>query len=169
MTWPPLYKTFVPFQKIIIQTNILTFINKLSKISPQSKEFFVVGESHVDSVRLLKNRERKYNGYGVRDTYFFPYCLDVIALSLHSLYTIIYPMDAIYKLIKFLDDADLTGSIIGQIVGDFYGGDKLDQRVVSWVHQWSNKEIEFQGVILCQLGVSVSKLVEKLYVSTIVY
>ena len=44
-------------------------------------------------------------------------------------------MDAIYKLIKFLDDADLTGSIIGQIVGDFYGGDKLDQRVVSWVHQ----------------------------------
>ena len=59
--------------------------------------------------------DNDYNGYSVSDTYFFSYCLDALALSLHSLYTTNNAMDAIYKSINFLGDADSNGAITGQL------------------------------------------------------
>jgi len=128
----------------------LSILLEANASSNSTESFWRWRDSHIDPVQTLKNRGKKYNGYSVSDTYFFSYCLDALALSLHSLYTTNNAMDAIYKSINFLGDADSTGSITGQIAGAFYGYNDLDQEVLSWVHQWTNKEIELRGILLYQ-------------------
>lgn len=69
----------------------------------------------------LAARGTTWNGYPVNPTYFGSYCIDCLAIALHSVYHTKSFAEAIEKCINFLGDADSTASVAGQIAGAFYG------------------------------------------------
>ena len=100
-----------------------------------------------------KNPNFRYNEYRARlqPGYIGSYCMDGLAMALHSLYTTNSFEEAILKGVNFRGDADSVGSVIGQIAGAFYGLDSIPKDWIKTINRWDNNEIALRGYILCHL------------------
>merc|ERR1712096_495834 len=100
----------------------------------------------------LAARGVEYNGFPVSDTYFGSFCLDGLAVAMHSVYHTTSFMEAIGKCVNFLGDADTMGAICGQIAGVFYGIEAIDARLLQRLEQWDSGETALRGALLAALG-----------------
>ncbi len=107
----------------------------------------------------MKNRGLRYNGYDNSATYFGSYCMDGLAIGLHSLYHSSSIGTAIEMAVNVLGDADSNGSIAGQMAGAFYGFNhslsdcKSEERfLVELCAKWGDWDFGVRGVLLPVLG-----------------
>jgi len=100
----------------------------------------------------LAARGLTYNGYPVSLGYFGSYCMDGLALALHSVYHTKSFMEALTLCVNFLGDADSTGAICGQIAGAYYGFSAIDERLVKQLQKWDRGEVSLRGALLYALG-----------------
>jgi len=108
----------------------------------------------LELARSLAARERdgSYNGYPVSRAYYGSYCMDGLAVALHSAYSTSSFTGALVRCVNFLGDADSTAAICGQICGAFYGLQALDPRLVDRLQRWDDKEVSCKAVLLWTLG-----------------
>merc|ERR1719158_1194848 len=90
-------------------------------------------------------RGKFYNGYPVQKDYFGSYCMDGLAMALHSMYHTSTFMAAVGRCVNMLGDADSTGAILGQLAGAFYGIDAIDKRLLEKLRKWDDGEIALRG------------------------
>ena len=101
----------------------------------------------------LKNRGHEYNGYPVSAGYFGAYCMDGLAVALHSVYHTNSFAEAVEKCVNHLGDADSNASIAGQIAGAYYGFSSIDARLLEQLQQWDGHgEVALRGALLCLSG-----------------
>ncbi|KAJ3099324.1 hypothetical protein HK100_004912 [Physocladia obscura] len=98
--------------------------------------------------QTLKARGSNYNGYPNSAGYFGSYCMDALAIALHSCYTTDGFEQAILKTINFLGDADSTGAVTGQIAGAFYGYNEIPTVMKGPIEKWDNGSIAFRAALL---------------------
>lgn len=104
-------------------------------------------------LETLAARGSIYNGHPVSADYFGSYCMDALAIALHSVYHTRSFMAAMSLCVNFLGDADSTGSVCGQVAGAFYGAHAIDPRIVAQVREWDVAgEIPLRGALLYALG-----------------
>lgn len=106
----------------------------------------------------VEARGAEYNGYPVKAEYLGSFCLDGLAMALHSVYHTSSFMEAVSKCVNFLGDADTTGAICGQIAGAFYGYQAIDDRLVQRLNQWDDGEIALRAALLHSLGAERSSV-----------
>ena len=109
----------------------------------------------LDIEGTLRRRGGEYNGYPVSADYFGSYCMDGLAIALHSVYHSTSFEEAIERCVNFLGDADSTAAVAGQVAGSFYGFTSVDPRMVELVRRWDEGEIAFRAVLLFELGEAV--------------
>jgi len=114
------------------------------------------GELGIDLT--MRNRGSRYNGYPNTQGYFGSYCMDGLAMGLHSVYNSKSFGDAVEKAVNMLGDADSTGSIAGQMAGAWYGFKSVfydvDGEQFLWrqLARWSDYEFGVRAVLLTVMG-----------------
>jgi len=109
-------------------------------------------------LQTLAARGSSYNGHPVSADYFGSYCLDALAIALHSVYHTRSLMAALTQCVNHLGDADSTGSVCGQIAGAFYGASAVDARILADIRRWDAAgEIPLRGALLFALGSELSE------------
>uniref|UniRef100_A0A7S1AMQ4 ADP-ribosylglycohydrolase n=1 Tax=Noctiluca scintillans TaxID=2966 RepID=A0A7S1AMQ4_NOCSC len=99
--------------------------------------------------RSFEIRGHQYNGYPSNAGYFGSYCIDGLAMALHSFYNTSNFNDAVRRCVNFLGDADSTASMVGQIAGAFYGIQGIRPELVDRLYQWDDDgEIECRAALL---------------------
>lgn len=96
----------------------------------------------------LAARGSTYNGYPNARGYFGSFCLDGLAIALHSVAATDSFGGAIELCVNHLGDADSTAAICGQIVGALYGWRSIDARWKSQLHRWDDAEIALRAALL---------------------
>jgi len=121
------------------------------------------GELGIDKTMI--NRGSHYNGYPNTQGYFGSYCMDGLAMGLHSLYNSTSFGDAIKKAVNMLGDADSTGSIAGQLAGAWYGFKDVfydnngQQFLFRQIAKWSDYEFGLRAILLYCIGGQFAKKV----------
>eukprot|EP00656_Telonema_subtile_P057098 TRINITY_DN9312_c0_g2_i1.p1 TRINITY_DN9312_c0_g2~~TRINITY_DN9312_c0_g2_i1.p1 ORF type:complete len:331 (+),score=44.87 TRINITY_DN9312_c0_g2_i1:133-1125(+) len=72
---------------------------------------------NIETTIRAREADGKYNGYDVSRAYFGSYCMDGLAMALHSAYHSVDFGSAVARCVNFLGDADSTAAICGQIAG----------------------------------------------------
>merc|ERR1712087_620639 len=114
------------------------------------------GDLGID--KTMVNRGSRYNGYPNTQGYFGSYCMDGLAMGLHSLYNSTSFGDAVMKAVNMLGDADSTGSIAGQMAGAWYGFKDVfydvqgQQFLWRQLAKWSDYEFGVRAVLLSVMG-----------------
>jgi ADP-ribosyl-[dinitrogen reductase] hydrolase len=117
--------------------------------SPDSTEFcWNWRDETLGIAQTIQNRGQLYHGYPVSAGYFGSFCLDGMAMALHSLYRTGDPNQAIEKCVNMLGDADSTASVVGQVAGAFYGYRRFSPALRDQLHRWDGYEIALRGVLL---------------------
>eukprot|EP01084_Bolivina_argentea_P046328 85314_1 len=147
-------------RKIYAKECIIRLIK--SNENNKSKEICWNWKSKCGKLRIdtaMKNRGLKYNGYDNSSTYFGSYCVDGLAMALHSLYYTNSIGTAIQMAVNMLGDADSTGSVVGQMAGAFYGfnhtlaNNKSNEKfLLDLCNKWDDFDFGFRGVLLPILG-----------------
>lgn len=107
---------------------------------------------NIEAALEARTRDGTYNGYPVSREYFGSYCLDGLAVAMHSMYHSRTFVDAVVRCVNFLGDADSTAAICGQLAGTFYGYGGIDQRLIERLSRWDDGEIACRGILLWALG-----------------
>jgi ADP-ribosylglycohydrolase len=92
--------------------------------------------------------QARYNGHPVSAGYFFSYCIDGLAVALHSVYHATDFSSAIERCVNFLGDADTTAAIAGQIAGALWGWQGIDARLKEQLLRWDDGEIALRAAAL---------------------
>ena len=114
------------------------------------------GELGIDLTMV--NRGSNYNGYPNTQGYFGSYCMDGLAMGLHSLYNSTSFGDAVQKAVNMLGDADSTGSIAGQLAGAWYGFTNVfynynqQQFLYKQLSKWDDHEFGLRAICLFKIG-----------------
>ena len=98
--------------------------------------------------RAMDYRGTRYNGYPNSASYFGSFCIDGLAMALHSVATTTSFDRAIEKCVNMLGDADSTGAIAGQIAGALYGYCSIGERFRRDLHRWDDGHIALRAVLL---------------------
>mmetsp|Transcript_106165 Transcript_106165/g.298480 ORF Transcript_106165/g.298480 Transcript_106165/m.298480 type:complete len:505 (-) Transcript_106165:196-1710(-) len=106
----------------------------------------------IEAALAARSRDGDYNGYPVAREYFGSYCMDGLAVALHSAYHSAGFSEAVVRCVNFLGDADSTAAICGQIAGAFYGYNAIDERLVRRLERWDGGATACRAVLLWQLG-----------------
>ena len=106
----------------------------------------------LDISGSLTRRGYMYNGYKVFPDYFGAYCMDGLAIALHSVYHTTSFDEAIEKCVNFLGDADSTGAVAGQLAGAVYGYSTINNKFIENLQRWDDGDIALRGVLLYELG-----------------
>jgi len=104
-----------------------------------------------DSLRIvatLGRRGARYNGYPVSAGYFGSFCLDGLAVALHSVARTDSFGRAIEHCVNLLGDADSTAAIAGQIAGAMYGYQAIDARFKANLHTWDDGQVAMRAALL---------------------
>eukprot|EP00435_Cladocopium_sp_Y103_P028684 s1390_g7.t1 len=120
----------------------------------------------------LDARGSSYNGYPVSPNYVGSFCLDGLAMAMHSFYHTTSFMEAMTCCVNFLGDADSTGAafkmllwaICGQMAGAFYGLSAIDPRLIQRLRRWDRDEIAFRAALLfsCGQGYAIRECLKEL-------
>eukprot|EP00325_Prymnesiales_sp_UTEX-LB-985_P013129 CAMPEP_0174750902 /NCGR_PEP_ID=MMETSP1094-20130205/98728_1 /TAXON_ID=156173 /ORGANISM="Chrysochromulina brevifilum, Strain UTEX LB 985" /LENGTH=172 /DNA_ID=CAMNT_0015956309 /DNA_START=98 /DNA_END=616 /DNA_ORIENTATION=- len=89
-----------------------------------------------------------YNGYSNTEGYFGSYCLDGLAMALHSIAMTDSFDAAIERCVNLLGDADSTGAICGQIAGAMYGYRAIHDHLRRDLHRWDDGQIALRAALL---------------------
>eukprot|EP01084_Bolivina_argentea_P046330 85316_1 len=114
------------------------------------------GDLGIDKTMI--NRGNSYNGYPNTQGYFGSYCMDGLAMGLHSLYNSNSFGETIKNAVNMLGDADSTGSIAGQLAGAWYGFknvfyDKNKQMFLfKQISKWDDYEFGIRAILLYCIG-----------------
>jgi ADP-ribosylglycohydrolase len=103
----------------------------------------------------LVARGEMYNGYRVSKGYFGSFCMDGLAMALHSVYHTKSFSEAITKAVNFLGDADSVGAIAGQLAGAIYGFSTFKEYHEPIV-QWDDDDISCRAALLYLIGAEKS-------------
>ena len=109
----------------------------------------------ADSLDISGSLERRgdmYNGYSVFPEYFGAYCMDGLAIALHSVYHTGSFDKAIEKCVNFLGDADSTAAVAGQLAGAVYGYSTINRKFIENLQRWDDGDVALRGVLLYELG-----------------
>ena len=96
----------------------------------------------------MKARGSLYNGYPNTPGYFGSFCLDGLAMAMHSVAMTTSFDAAIAHCVNLLGDADSTGAICGQIAGALYGYGAIHPRFKSDLHKWDDGQIALRAALL---------------------
>ena len=96
----------------------------------------------------MKARGSLYNGYPNAPGYFGSFCLDGLAMAMHSVAMTTSFDAAIAHCVNLLGDADSTGAICGQIAGALYGYGAIHPRFKSDLHKWDDGQIALRAALL---------------------
>jgi ADP-ribosyl-[dinitrogen reductase] hydrolase len=96
----------------------------------------------------LAARGSTYNGYPVSPGYFGSFCIDGLAMALHSVASTDSFERAIEHCVNLLGDADSTASIAGQIAGALYGYGAIHERFKANLHRWDDGQIAMRAALL---------------------
>jgi ADP-ribosyl-[dinitrogen reductase] hydrolase len=110
----------------------------------------------LDISGTLKRRGDKYKGHRVLPEYFGAYCMDGLAVALHSVYHTTSFDEAIEKCVNFLGDADSTAAVAGQLAGAIYGYSTINAKFIKDLQRWDDGDIALRGVLLYELGLKIS-------------
>ena len=80
--------------------------------------------------------------------YFGSFCLDGLAMALHSVAMTSSFDTAIERCVNLLGDADSTGSICGQIAGAMYGYRAIHLRLRAALYSWDDGQIALRAALL---------------------
>lgn len=106
----------------------------------------------LDISGTLERRGDMYNGYRIFPEYFGSYCMDGLAIALHSVYHTSSFDEAIEKCVNFLGDADSTGAVAGQLAGAMYGHSTINRKFIENLQRWDDGDVALRGVLLYELG-----------------
>ncbi len=98
--------------------------------------------------QCMINRGDYYNGYPNSLSYYGSYCLDGLALALHSFRHSNSFESCIMKCVNYRGDADSTGSVCGQMAGAFYGVSTIHRQLLNNAMQWDKSENIFRAIML---------------------
>lgn len=107
---------------------------------------------HLDIAGTLHRRGDRYNNHRVFADYFGAYCMDGLAIALHSVYHTTSFDRTIERCVNFLGDADSTAAVAGQLAGAIYGYSTIHGTFVENLNKWDDREIALRGVLLNALG-----------------
>lgn len=96
----------------------------------------------------MRARGDEYNGYPNSAGYFGSYCLDGLAMALHSVAETSSFDAAVAHCVNLLGDADSTGAIAGQIAGAMYGFTSINPIFVEWLSQWDDGHVGLRAALL---------------------
>ena len=96
----------------------------------------------------LAARGSAYNGYPVSAGYLGSFCLDGLAIALHSVYHTDTFDAAIERCVNYRGDADSTAAVAGQIAGAFYGRAAIGAPLREQLRTWDDDEIAARGLLL---------------------
>ena len=105
----------------------------------------------ADSLALgdvMRARGGEYNGYPNSAGYFGSYCLDGLAIALHSVCQTASFDGAIEHCVNFLGDADSHGAICGQIAGALYGYRAIHPKLRANLHAWDDGQVALRAALL---------------------
>jgi len=105
----------------------------------------------ADSLALgdvMRARGDTYNGYPNSAGYFGSYCLDGLAIALHSVCQTASFDGAIEHCVNFLGDADSHGAICGQIAGALYGYRAIHPKLRANLHAWDDGQVALRAALL---------------------
>jgi ADP-ribosylglycohydrolase len=102
----------------------------------------------LDIGSTMDARLDEYNGYPNSAGYFGSYCLDGLAMALHSVAMTDSFDAAIERCVNLLGDADSTGAIAGQIAGAMYGYRAIHPHMRSNLHDWDDGQIALRAALL---------------------
>ena len=112
--------------------------------------------------RIKASPDGTYNGdHPVSLSYFGAYCMDGMAVALHSLYNTHSFGRAVERCVNFMGDADTTSAICGQVAGAFYGLESIDPRFLELLLHWDNGDCVIRAVLLHELGKHAMKKKKK--------
>ena len=104
--------------------------------------------AHDYYLETMKARGSLYNGYPNTPGYFGSFCLDGLAMAMHSVAMTTSFDAAIAHCVNLLGDADSTGAICGQIAGALYGYGAIHPRFKSDLHKWDDGQIALRAALL---------------------
>mmetsp|Transcript_12804 Transcript_12804/g.19206 ORF Transcript_12804/g.19206 Transcript_12804/m.19206 type:complete len:426 (+) Transcript_12804:26-1303(+) len=99
-------------------------------------------------MNTLSARGRSYNGYPNTPGYFGSFCMDALAMALHSFYHTTSFDAAIERCINFRGDADSTGSVTGQLAGAFYGASGIPRFLKEQLYVWDRGDTALRALLL---------------------
>eukprot|EP00300_Choanocystis_sp_HF-7_P002968 c12242_g1_i2.p1 GENE.c12242_g1_i2~~c12242_g1_i2.p1 ORF type:complete len:405 (+),score=66.64 c12242_g1_i2:85-1299(+) len=106
----------------------------------------------LNIAQIFNVRGSTYNGYPVSSGYFGSYCIDGLAMALHSIYHTTNFDDAVLKCVNMRGDADTTGAICGQIAGAMYGYSRISDAMKRPIEQWDHLSIPLRAILLYRRG-----------------
>ena len=100
-----------------------------------------------------KSKNFKYNEERAKNnpTTIGAYCMDGLAMALHSLYNTNDFKSAILKVANLCGDSGAVATIVGQIAGAFYGLDYIPKDWIKKLNLWDKNEIALRGYTLYHL------------------
>lgn len=106
----------------------------------------------LDLHGTMAARGSTYNGYPNDAGYFGSYCLDGLAMALHSCAMTATFDDAVAHCVNLLGDADSTGAICGQIAGAMYGYRAIHPLFRRNLQRWDDGHIALRAALLVATG-----------------
>ena len=102
----------------------------------------------LDIGSTMRARGCSYNGYPNSEGYFGSFCLDGLAMALHSVAQTSSFDAAIERCVNLLGDADTTGAIAGQIAGAMYGYHAVHPKLRGHLHDWDDGQVALRAALL---------------------
>lgn len=99
-------------------------------------------------VATLVARGGSYNGYPNSAGYFGSFCMDAIAIALHSVHSTTCFVDAIERCVNFRGDADSTAAVAGQLAGAIYGWSTVPAPLLDQLRLWDRDEVALRALLL---------------------
>lgn len=127
-----------------------------------------INKGNLGVIKTMNNRGTSYNGYPNSAGYFGSYCLDGLAMGLHSFYHSTSIGTSIECAANMLGDADSTASIAGQMAGAYYGFNHTignnksnEYYMFEYLSKWDNYDFGLRGVLLSVLALENQEKNEK--------
>ena len=89
-----------------------------------------------------------YNGYPNNSGYFGSFCLDGVAVALHSFAHTLSPVACLQACINHRGDCDSTTAVAGQLAGAYYGAHCLPAPLLNAALRWDDGDHLLRAVML---------------------